>query len=347
MPRNLYRRGDIWWARLAVDGREIRRSLRTSNRAEAEKRLAELKRQAEHTKFWGHERPTYAQAVVQWSETAASGLKPGTAARYRCSARALDPHFGNLYLDQLTKRTIACFVAARKKADATNATIRRDLTALSRILAVAVASGWADENPARAWDRSVLRERRDPILPPGLAEIELVARAAPPAFSRLIRFAAQTGMRQEEVASLEWRDIDGAMVTLTRTKTSRPRTIRLATPGGDATGTLAGTPRHIRSGWVFWHAQGDRYRQPATAFARLVGRVVADEARAGRSFRAFRFHDLRHAFAMRWLRAGGDIYALSQHLGHSSVTTTERYLGFRAFEETAQNPAQSERFADG
>ena len=30
--------------------------------------------------------------------------------------------------------------------------------------------------------------------------------------------------------------------------------------------------------------------------------------------------------AIRWFKAGGDIYRLNRHLGHISVTTTEIYL---------------------
>jgi integrase/recombinase XerD len=40
-------------------------------------------------------------------------------------------------------------------------------------------------------------------------------------------------------------------------------------------------------------------------------------------------HTFRHTFAVTYLTAGGDIYTLSQLLGHSSVATTEGYL--RAF----------------
>jgi integrase len=60
-------------------------------------------------------------------------------------------------------------------------------------------------------------------------------------------------------------------------------------------------------------------------------------------FRPFRVHDLRHAFAIRWLRAGGDIYHLSLHLGHTSLKTTEVYLGHLSAREqaVAQNRAQS------
>jgi integrase len=37
---------------------------------------------------------------------------------------------------------------------------------------------------------------------------------------------------------------------------------------------------------------------------------------------------------VRWLLAGGDIYGLSKHLGHTSVKTTEIYLAYLpAYEE--------------
>lgn len=38
------------------------------------------------------------------------------------------------------------------------------------------------------------------------------------------------------------------------------------------------------------------------------------------------FHTLRHTFAVSYLRNGGNLYMLQRILGHSSITTTERYL---------------------
>jgi site-specific recombinase XerD len=37
-------------------------------------------------------------------------------------------------------------------------------------------------------------------------------------------------------------------------------------------------------------------------------------------------HTLRHSFAVNYLRAGGNLYYLQRIMGHSSITTAERYL---------------------
>jgi site-specific recombinase XerD len=39
----------------------------------------------------------------------------------------------------------------------------------------------------------------------------------------------------------------------------------------------------------------------------------------------FRFHDLRHTFASRYMMKGGDLYELAKILGHSNIKMTERY----------------------
>ena len=40
----------------------------------------------------------------------------------------------------------------------------------------------------------------------------------------------------------------------------------------------------------------------------------------------FGWHRLRHTFATTYLRQGGDIVRLSMVLGHTQITTTQRYL---------------------
>lgn len=84
---------------------------------------------------------------------------------------------------------------------------------------------------------------------------------------------------------------------------------------------------------LFRAETGDAYQNFSSNFARVIGAVGEAEERAGRAFRRFRVHDLRHGFAIRALKAGWNIYALSRHLGHASVKTTEGYLAYLTEEE--------------
>ena len=317
MADNLFKRGRIYWGRIIQAGVEHRRSLQTGDRVEARKRLEAWRKELSHQAYFGEARHTWAEAVLKWTtEVLHKNVKPRTAARYLTSIRVLDPFWGDLYLDQIDQGRVAKLISARGKV-ATNATVRRDLTAASSVLSAAVGWGWRLDNPAKTFDRSIIRERRDPIYIPTDEQIDAFVAACPDNLARMVRFLAETGMRLREAGTLEWRDVRGSQVTLVRTKTNRPRTLNLATPGGDAHGTLHGTARHMTAKWVFWHDDGQPYRNLSTRLCTIGKRIKKD----------FTVHSLRHAFAVRWLRNGGDIYKLQKHLGHSSIKTTEIYLG--------------------
>lgn len=312
---NLYKRRGTWYARIQVGGRDIRRSLRTASRAEAKKRLSKILEEIEHFRFYGERRQTWKDAVVAWATDAGASLKPSTVRRYVVSLGQLRPFLDDLYVDEITTRTVSKIA---RRAGVSNATRRRDLTALSVVLRWCVAHGWREDNPAAAWDRSIVKELREPIALPDEKDIDRVVAAAPPGMARMIRFAQYTGMRQEEIASLEWPQIDRgrSAVNLTKTKTSRPRSVPL---DERALGTIAGTVPHIATRFVFWHGQGERYRNVASRFAALAKKHAR---------RRFRFHDLRHWYAVDYLRRGGGVYSLQKILGHSSIRTTELYLDY-------------------
>jgi integrase/recombinase XerD len=274
---------------------------------------------------------------VKWAtEVLPRSVKPSVAKRYLVSIGQLERVFGTLRVDEINAARIAEYISLRS-ADATNATVRRDLTALSRLLSACVSWGWRTDNPARTYDRSIIREKRDPVTPPDAVMVEKLIGAAPAGMADVLRLLAETGMRENEAVTLEATDIDwnARQIRLTRTKANRPCTLDWKTPGGDAGAVLANAPRH---GVRFPAATGAAYRN----FAANVVRVARDLAKRDRDFKPFRVHDLRHGCAIGWLRRGGDIYHRSLHLGHTSLKTTEGYLGHLSAREqaVAQNRAQ-------
>lgn len=337
--RNLYRRGTTWWARVQIAGRDVRQSLRTSDRAQALKRLEAILKDAERIRFGEEARHRYEDAVVLWAETGFGGVKPRSAQRYQTSLRMLHEHFAPLYLDQISARRIGEYLRSRRKDGATNATIRRDLSALSRLIANANAHGWGEENPARTFDRSVIKERKFVMERVDMASYEAVLAKCSPVFAAYVRFLLATGVRADEAATIKRAAVDWTGARCPVIGKTGPRTIDLS---AEALAIAKAVPASLASPFLFWAPHGGRYTDPSQRFAtaRLSAQKTAHKAK--RAFKGFRLHDLRHEYAIRYLEAGGSLYALQKHLGHSSIKTTESYCAFLTPEQAAaaKGPAQ-------
>lgn len=334
LPTGLYRRGDILWARFKVRGVEYRESLRTRSVSIAEKRMKAVRKEIEDRVFYGAaEAVSWPEAVVAWDGwIKRQGKRPGTIKRYLVSLTQLRPWLDDKDLQRIDHDLVKDIVRGRSKLGASNATIRRDLSALASVLDAAIDEGWIKENPAHSYDRRRLSERRDPIMLPDGASIAAVLAVG----SRFIDMAALsrlTGMREEEIASLRHDQIDrGRMsISLVHTKGRRAREVPI---GPDALAIIDRQPQFLRSPFAFWRGEGARFNHVGAQFYATVGRVARKAAQAGQPFRRFRFHDLRHLFAVEALREGRlSLYALQQVLGHSSVKTTEGYLDHLTPEE--------------
>ena len=288
------------------------------------------------------------EALTAWSEHSAGQIAPATARRYAVSLLQCEHFLDELSIDAIDGKSIQRMVGERRRMGASAATVRRDLTAISRVLEYAEAQGWREGNPTLS-KRKLLKERRDPIVLPERAAIEAVIDAATPRFGAFIRAAELTGMRQDELVRATWRAFNAVVGTLEIVgKGRKRRTIQLSPA---ATAHFSTQPKTLGSELIFCREGGLAYAQAASDFTHLRRGVEGRYARNSRPFRRFRFHDLRHLYAVEALRAGVGIYALSKHLGHTSVKTTEIYLAFLTPDEAesikatqAQNPAQTRRF---
>ena len=143
----IYRRGEskIWWGRAQRENREYRRSLKTADRAIAERRfrqwLADLDAVA-----WG-ERPrrTFEEATERFAREHLTTLKPRGAERYLVSLKSLAVHFDGKTLDQIKSASLSEFETARRSEGVTAGTIRRDLACLSSIMTSATDWEWIDD----------------------------------------------------------------------------------------------------------------------------------------------------------------------------------------------------------
>lgn len=334
-PPNTEWRGDTLHGRIRIKGKLKRWSLRTGDVEVARTRVTEDIKRLKSAAFYGDHRVRYRDIVASWAERhIVHEVGPLTARRYAVSLRQLEPFVLDIFLDEIDKAKVEEIVTVRRAAGVSTATIRRDLTALSSVLSYADV----DENPALLRLRR-LKERRDPIVLPEPAHIERMVKRAPGRLGTLVAVAWATGCRLEELVTAERSKLDHAHRQLTvRGKGNKVRVIDL--DYGAAYELVRALPVRLGCKWLFWHGQGDPYRNLSSRFSALVAaelrgaeKAAAAEGHSEPDFRAFRFHDLRHRHAVDWLKAGRSIYDLQQRLGHASIKTTEIYLKYLTPEE--------------
>lgn len=161
-------------------------------------------------------------------------------------------------------------------------------------------------------DRQQTRDRRTS---------ELVDTITPQS-AAVIRLLLLTGARVGEILSLEWGNIDMEQGTarLPDSKTGF-KVLQLTAP---ALAVLEGLPQIGK--WVF---------PAASASGHMVnikdawGDVLKQAGLTG-----WRIHDLRHAFASMMVNSGASLPVVGKILGHSNVSTTQRYAHLE------QNPAR-------
>lgn len=136
----------------------------------------------------------------------------------------------------------------------------------------------------------------------------------------IVVVALNTGMSQEEILKLQWRNVDLFRKTITtmRQKTARTRTIPINNTVFELLKQRLKVKPIIGSGYVFFNGAGNMIdaAKLKRAFIAALGAAKIED---------FRFHDLRHTFGTRLVQKGVDLYKVAKLLGHSDVSTTQRY----------------------
>lgn len=226
-------------------------------------------------------------------------------------------------LTQVDARLLRQYLAWLYQKGISRASVARKLAAIRSCLAFLTRRGGLGRNPAREVSAPRLPKRLVSFLPidETVALLERPSRASP-AGSRdtaILELLYATGARVAELCGLDWADLDrvGASIRV-RGKGAKERII----PVGDA--ALRALEAYLRArgdgdGPLFRNLRGGRLT------VRSVHRIVKARSRAAGLTRRVTPHTLRHTFATHMLDAGADLRLIQDLLGHSRLSTTQRY----------------------
>ena len=236
------------------------------------------------------------------------------------------PVFGTLRLDQITRLSVSQLIQKKVNDGYKAGTVNRILANLKTVLSKAVE--WEIGGLAKNVAKQVKALRDPPHLDRFLSQeeaerlLQAVKKSQSPMLLYIISFLLFTGARRREALDARWQyiNLENGTWTIPITKSGKPRHVPLSnqavsvlTEAKTAASRLMRTP----SQWVFPNPKtGKNYTtifQPWDICRRSVG--LAD----------VRIHDLRHSFASALVNRGMTLYDVKEILGHSNITTTQRY----------------------
>lgn len=299
----LFRRGNVFWAYVYIDGVRHAKSTGTANRRQAEqieqrfKDELNLKRQG----------MSQLAPETTFGALAARFLAEGQPKPYHVDRlKVLLPYFAETPIGQITKNLAIGYRKYRHaEKQLTDTTVNRDLEALRSILFWAVDEGLLSANPLSRV--RMTRERKKPRFVISVAEEELLLQSAAPHLRQIIVAALDTGMRRGEILTQRWEHIDFNRQVLSVTHSKTPEGEAREVP---LTGRLLDLLRAQQKpeGLVFTF-DGSPIHKIKTAWKAAIRRA---------GIRYYRFHDLRHAFNCRMMEAGVLQEVRKALMGHSS-----------------------------
>lgn len=221
------------------------------------------------------------------------------------------------------------FLAHLHRRGAARSSIARKLSALRSFFRYLMREGRLDRNPARL----ISTPRLEKKIPARLEEEEVARLLEEPdrctplgrRDRAILELLYATGLRVGELVSLDRAalDLDSQLVRVTG-KGNKERIVPFGEPAGEAVETYlsdrsALVARGTGTDALFLNARGGRLG--ARSVRRRLHRYLNQAAlHAGLSP-----HSLRHAFATHLLERGADLRSIQELLGHSSLSTTEKY----------------------
>lgn len=341
--RNVCKRGNSWYVRMRIDGRDQWRSC-GQDKQRAIVLASEARSRKESEKIVGQnddlgklfsKRVTisFADAVAQYL-MARQQLKAASLRNYQNYARHLNAVFGNQPLHVIEEAHIELFMKRLQDAEFSPKHVNDIVRFARSVCNVQLKRTLISRNPfanIKLLREKRLRPRDDEINPLSKDELATVLAILPDQWRPIFTVLAYTGMRPGEALALRWRDVDRkkAVIKIRRARVkgvedtpkteSSIRDVHLTSKVLDVLKTLKES-RNVQGidDYVFVRADGKPFNKYVDdAWKRAL-------KKAGIAHRPS--YQLRHTYVSLCLQNGIEPGWIAKQIGHSSLKTTfEKY----------------------
>lgn len=317
-----YTPSGTYFARIRVNGKLIKKSLKTQVLSVAKLRLSDFEK-AERLKGKGTSPISSGKMLMEGvtnqleaTINADSSLKRLTKSYYQQRLEALFRSWPGLSKREVRSVTQAeCIAWGNRFSRETCATaFNNTVGVLRRLFQIAIESGYRSENPAIAIKRKSVSPKKLTLptvsqFSAFITSIENAGGAVSGCCADLVRFLAYGGFRKSEAANITWGDVN-----------REKGTIRVS--GDPEQGTKSGLIRFVpiiddMAALLDRLEELQPYRKETDRVMQVKEcQKAMDRAAKEVGMQRITHHDLRHLFATRCIESGVDIPTVSRWLGH-------------------------------
>ena len=241
-----------------------------------------------------------------------------TTLTYKTTFNSMMKYFGEIQLIDLTRKTIEEYIQTliRKTSIYSG---RKDLINIKASLNWAVQNNYLINNPSQLIKRLKVPERL-PLYYTREDFQKLIDVIDNQDIKDLVIFAVNTGLRQEELIHLQFRQVnflDKSIILDNQNHITKSKKIRTL-PLNEKAFTIINDRKKINDELIF--TINNRLIQKDHLIHKFKKYVI----KAGINSK-LHFHSLRHTFASWLVQGGVSIYHVSKLLGHADIKTTEIY----------------------
>lgn len=248
---------------------------------------------------------------------------PKTTLTYQTTFNSLLDYLENKIIGNIEEIELHEFIQRRINTVSLHAG-RKDLINIKASFNWAVKMNLLIKNPASNIKR-VKKPEKQPLFFSEEEFLELLNIVDNPEIKAIVILAVNTGMRQMEILTLRWNQVnltDNYLLLNNQNHTTKSKRVRSIPLNETCIELLKEIPKIINSEFVF-HYNGSQMKQDYLVknFKRYVRKAKLNTK--------LNFHSLRHTFASWLVQRGVSIYHISKLLGHADIKTTEIYSHLR------------------